>query len=154
LWDENWKSPPRDQVLAWLAPEGLTIARGRHARQAELVADGPRLALRVAILPKIPRELSAPRAAWLDELLVETQAHWRMVRVGYVDGRRSAAAEVDFSGAPPSMLEPLVRAGAAALRAAVCWSIRSADFLVDLDATCHCLEVQPSPVACVARAGK
>jgi hypothetical protein len=154
FWDDSWNCPSRDQVLSWLSPENMTIASGRHARQAELVADGSRLALRAAILPTIPQELPAPRAAWLDELLMETQAHWRMVRTGYVDSRSSAMAEVDFSGAPLSILEPLVRAGAAALHAAVCWSIRSADFLIDLQQTCYCLEVRPSRAACVMQAGK
>jgi hypothetical protein len=75
----------------------------------------------------------------LDELVVEAQHHWAMVRVGLGNDLNAAGApsssaapllaEVDFTGAPHS--EFLFSAGLDVLRHVVAWLVETVDVLGD-----------------------
>ena len=138
----GWQPPERDEVESWLPPGGLAIRAGAHARQAALVHEPGRLALTCPILTNIPAGLSAARRGWLRAVLLDGQNRWRLVRVCLTDS--AALAEIDFSGAPPAIVESLFRTGLGALRWVVAWLVESAAFLADPSVTCRAVEVCPS----------
>jgi len=137
-------APSEAEVQSWVSGAGLTILSHQHVRQVTLQRDDHRLVLSVPIVTQVPAGLPETRNTWLRDLLLATQDRWRMVRV--VDESngpaRTAVAEIDLTGAPHQILEPLFAAGLQSLRYAVQWSIQSADLLVDLGVTCRAMEVR------------
>jgi len=127
----GWRAPARAEVEKHVPPGGLTMRSGAHARQGEVVADGGRLALRMAILAHLPAGLSECRLAWLRQLLLDAQDRWRLVRLAPVAdaGDGPVEAEVDLTGAPPWLLDGLVPVAASALRHAVAWVVGPCAFL-------------------------
>lgn len=136
---DNWAPPPRSEVDAWLTGGALTVAAGAVVRQGELIHRPDRLALRYPVLLRLPSELSPLRRAWLEELLLDAQDRWRLVRVGLAGD--AAWAEVDLTGCPGPLMECLFRAGRDALRWVVGWLAESTAFLADPGATCRAVEV-------------
>jgi hypothetical protein len=63
-----------------------------------------------------------------------------MVRLG-ISPEGAVLAEIDLTGVPPLLVEPLARTGLEALRLAVMGLVRAADFLADGSAACRALEV-------------
>jgi hypothetical protein len=141
---EGWQPPPRTEVEMWIPPAGLTVQAGPLVRQGELIHRPDRLALRWPILSAVPANLSPGRRDWLQQLLLDGQDRWRMVRLGLEGEEASpaAVAEVDFSGCPPVVLQQVFGAGLGALRWVVEWLVRSADLLADPGALCRAVEVR------------
>jgi hypothetical protein len=112
-------------VQSWFDPAALSVQEGPRVCQLELrhggTSAGPRLAL-VSPVVSFPPVLAAGRQACLFAVLAVAHELFRMVRIGTVrrPGRVVVVAEVDFSGAPHSLLPLLVPAGLDALR----WAIR------------------------------
>jgi hypothetical protein len=146
--DAGWQPPPTSEVDAWLDPHKLIFRSGAVVRQGELVCETGRLAVRLALAPRVPDDLPEARRAWLRDVLVAAAQRHRMVRIGLEQQHdfQRVVAEVDFSGAPHAILPPLVTTGVAALRCAVAWSIHSVDFLVDPNLACRSLEVHSHPI--------
>jgi len=146
----GWKSPPREQVEAWVPNRSLVLQSGPLLRQGSLHYAPNRLGLSFPIVNELSADISLARRDWLGEVLIETENRWRMVRVGF-DGqadRPAIKAEVDFSGAPHLVLEGLVKAGLDAIRWVVSWSLWSVAFLCDTRVTCRLWE---APTAGIAR---
>jgi hypothetical protein len=128
----DWRSPPKQELLKLLDPQSLTTHSSLHARQGELVCQPNRLALRFPILFNVPNDLPQTHYFWLRNLLIDAQNRWKMVRVGFRNesSATSVQAEVDLSGVPHSVLEDLLTVALAALQALVAWVVPSAEFLV------------------------
>jgi hypothetical protein len=144
---EGWTPPPRPEIEGWMKPGALTIQTGPHLMQAELIHAPDRLALRCAVV-RIPNGLPAARRAWLRHMFSEAVRCWRLVRVGFEEappGQRGLV-EVDFTGAPPSLLgEPLLSAGLDAVRWVAQWLADPAALVVDTDVVCHAIECCSPP---------
>jgi hypothetical protein len=138
---ENWQPPDSTEVQAWLRPGALTARCEGLARQGRLVFADRRLGLRFDVA-RVRPDLSNARRALLQELVGDARRQLRMVRIGFVTDagnwvqtRESEASalvmELDFSGAPLALLEPLVRFGAEATCLAVQWILAPAALLCD-----------------------
>jgi hypothetical protein len=137
----GWKAPERAEIDTWMSPGALTIQRGPIVRQGRIHLEANRLAIRFPLVTSLPEGLSANRRLWLRELLLDGQNRWRMVRLGLTE--QGAEAEIDLSGAPPVVLEPLFKASLDALRWVVQWLALSAAFLADPAVACQAWEVCP-----------
>lgn len=112
---DGWVNKPREEVLSWLPARGLTLQAGPHLRQGALLHSDTQLSLRMPILPKIPDNLPAGRREWIEELLLESQSQWRLVRTGFTE-QGGIEAEVNLTGAPDGVVEPLIRTSLDSLR--------------------------------------
>lgn len=129
----GWECPARDEVESWIPQGGLTLQAGRLVRQGSLICQRDRLALRMPIVAELSGELSRSRRGWLEEILLDAQDRWRMVRIG-MEGQPEqpgVAAEVDLSGAPPVVLEALFTISLDALRWVASWLVKSAGLVAD-----------------------
>jgi hypothetical protein len=141
--DPSWSPPTRPELERWVPDRELTLQVGAIARQGMILRDDRHLALRIPVVPKVPKELPAARKEWLTELLVDGQSRWRLVRIGLSD-RSEVQAEVDFTGAPHEALEQLMLVGLDALRIVVSSLVEPADFLINGAGDCRAVEVGPT----------
>ena len=79
------------------------------------------------ILSVLPADLPPHRQKWLNQVLLEAQSGWRMVRVAFAGNpqQKSVIAEVDLTGAPLAALEPLLKCAVDGLHHVVRWSAGS-----------------------------
>jgi hypothetical protein len=134
----GWSPPARDVVEDWIPAGELTVGAGDFVRQGSLIHGPGCLALRFLVIPEVPAELSASRRSWLQALVTDAQDRWRMVRFDMSGGR--VLAEVDLSGAPAAILQPIMRTSLDALRWVVAWVGPPAAFICDPAATSEILE--------------
>lgn len=135
----DWTPPPLEQVKDWLPERGLSVRAGTLARQGTLVHSPQRLALEFPVV-SCPDDLPPERRQWLRELLLDAQMRWRLARVGIA--REKVWAEIDLTGAPPCVLEPLLPVALECVRWLVAWVLEPAQFLVD-GTDCRALMLQP-----------
>jgi hypothetical protein len=144
--DASWSQPSREDVEGWMPEHAMTLQVGTIARQGELHLDDGRLAFSFPVVSQVADRLPAQRRNWLQELLDDVRASWRLVRVGMA-GDSTAQAEIDLTGAPAEVLEELVRTSVDALRFVVSSLAEPAEFLVNdtsgVDG-CRALEISPS----------
>lgn len=135
----GWQPPDKEMVRSWIAQGGLTVQAKGYVRQAELILQPDRWAVRTPILPPLGEVLSEPRRHALAELVAEAQRRWAMIRLVAPTDSKTAAliAEVDLSGAPHSEL--LFSAGLDVLRHVVAWLVETADVLADPEVVIACL---------------
>ncbi|HOX04417.1 MAG TPA: hypothetical protein P5555_19325 [Candidatus Paceibacterota bacterium] len=134
----GWQPPAADVVRSWLPPGALTMRARGYVRQTEVILEPARWALRLPILPRLAEDLSEPRRRALEELSVEAQHRWGMVRTRMPGSPCGALeAEVDLTGAPHS--EPLFLAGVDVLRHLFAWLAETAEALGDPSLAIVCL---------------
>jgi hypothetical protein len=139
---EGWIPPEREEVREWIPDDGLTVQTGPVARQGALVHDPARLALSFELLPCTRPDLTKARKRWLEELLIDAQDRWRMVRIGMTD-ESAVVAEIDLTGAPEAVAEPLVRISLDALRWFVQWIVQPVEFVALGTGPCRALDSAP-----------
>lgn len=144
---KGWTVPDRASVDTYLDKSRLTLVHRTFTRQMQIVHAADRLALRLPILHSVPANLPEGRLRWLRALLLEAQSAYHLFRLGFAPNgaQTSAIAEVDLSGAPPMLLEPLLSKSCDALRWVVAWLIESADFLAQADVASRALEFCAAP---------
>jgi len=121
---EGW-APPSPERAADLVPPGAgTIVVGDIVRDCVVYRDEGRLAIECPLVPFVPADLAATRQCWLERLLAEARALWRMARVGLRGG--ALVAEVDLTGVPHDALAGAVPAALHALHGLVAWTARPA----------------------------
>ena len=127
----GWSPPPAEQVAAWVGAERLTVHYDGDVSRGRLVRSDTRLSVVFPIIVRVPRDLPPHRREFLDQLLDDAHHSWRMVRVGIrqTGDEQSAVAEVDITGAPLPIVEPLLRYATDALRHVVRWAAPSANLL-------------------------
>ena len=141
---ENRQGPSPADLQDWLPPRALSIQTGSLARQAQVVCDGVRLALRVPLVAQVPAELSANRSAWLDCVLDHAQRRYRLVRLGRRKRQSNEVgidAEVDLSGVPREIGEMLVRVAMASLKNVSTRLLETVCLLCDPCVECHAWEI-------------
>ena len=139
---QGWKSPPREQVEAWIPAGGLVVRCGPLLRQGALRYGPNHLGVRFSLAGELSEQISLVRRDWLAQVLADAGNRWRLVRVGFCGSadRPAVQAEVDFSGAPHPVLAGLFRAGLDAIRWVVSWSLWSVGFLSDARVACRSWE--------------
>jgi hypothetical protein len=149
-----WRPPSKKQLDEWLGKDRLTVQNGPLMRQAMVLCDERRLAVRFPLAPQASPQLSATRRLWLDHVLREAQDRWRMARVGYGssapgeaslgDMSPAVCAEIDLTGAPEGALECLLKTGVDGLRWVVSWLLWPVGFLSDPGVTSSAWEIPPA----------
>ena len=134
----GWSPPERRVVEGWIPAGGLTVRAGDFVRQGSLIHGPGRLALRFPVLTDVPSDLSPSRKSWLEALVADARDRWRMVR--FETSPERVLAEVDLSGAPDAILEPILKTSLHALRWVVAWVGPPAAFICDPAATSEILE--------------
>lgn len=138
---DGWEPPAQGEIATWL-DGGLTAGAGALVRQGALILEPIRLALRYRELVRVDECLPQSRRRWLESLLSDAQAKWRMVRLDLEEA--GVHAEVDLTGVPQEYAEPLVRAAHAALAWVVAWLLPPLVLIADPGAKCRALDPSPT----------
>jgi hypothetical protein len=106
-----------------------------------------RLVLRFPILPVLPASLPELRRRWLRQVLRDAQTHGRLVRLGYGQAANEPAvlAECDLTGAPATLLRPMILVCLECLRYCVGGLAETVEFLADATVASRALELCPLP---------
>ncbi len=137
----GWCAPASELLADWLDPQRLTVRAGPHVAKGELESGAEHLRLIFSELVRLDDGLPEPRRAWLRELCLDTQSRWQLVRFGIVDGR--VRAEVDLSGVPHALAEPLAGWALEALVFAVGWALPALVLIADPKLKSHVLDRGP-----------
>jgi hypothetical protein len=128
---EGWCAPDGEGPVAWSDPQRLTVRAGPHVAKGEFESGGQRLRLVFGELVRLDDALPASRRAWLNELCLDVQSRWQLVRFGVAEER--ICAEVDLSGVPHALAEPLAVWALEALVFAVGWALPALVLIADPD---------------------
>jgi hypothetical protein len=143
----GWQPPPSDWIEARVDERALTLRCGPRLRRVSVVAEKQRLALRVQIC-QAGAEIEDARRQWLERLL-DDAATLRLVRIGLRDsgaGCATAAAEIDLSAAPASVLEAALPIALDALSAAFAQLADTAALICDPECRGRMLDQSPNDV--------
>lgn len=137
------RTPPT--IFQGLVPEAeLTVQQGAWVRQGRWVTEEGRLALEFPLVLEVPADLPPSRWRWMEDLLLDAQSRWQLVRFGLgpgTGGRETVAGRVDLTGAPAS--PRLVLASLEALKFGTAWLVESAELLTDMGVASQVLAVLP-----------
>lgn len=125
----DWISPSEEDIENWLGSRTLQI--GNAIRQLECKRSEDKLALRVSILGPVPRERNS-HLSWLDRLIADAQEQWTMARIEFRQldtNTDEAVAEIDLTGAPSQILQPLFLTSVDTLRWIAASLVPTAEFL-------------------------
>ena len=136
-----WRAPGADEAASWVGAEKLAVRSGAHAVQGVLECSAERLRVRFPEVVCISDGLSKARLEWLRALCLDTQLRWQLARFGIVGDR--VCAEIDLSGAPDDLVEPLLRVAALALVVSVGWVLPALALIVDPSARSMALDRGP-----------
>jgi hypothetical protein len=139
----GWQCPSRDEIESWLSPGALTIESGPLVRQGLLRCEVNCLRLRFPVASLAAREQISPaRRMCLNDLLLDAQSRWRMVRIGTTgaSGQETVVTEVDLSGAPLTALRCLLKTGLDAIRWVTSSLVWSTALLADARIECGAVE--------------
>lgn len=139
----GWVVADRTSVDACLGKTRLTLVHRGFTRQLQILHAADRLTLRLPILPAVPANLPEARRRWLRTLLLDAQNTHQLFRLGFIQegAQTSVIAEIDLTGVPSMLLEPLLSKSCDALRWVVAWLVESADFLAQADVASRALEL-------------
>jgi hypothetical protein len=140
-----WRPPARELVESWLPSGALTVQSGGFVRQGELVLAPAHWAVRFPLLPRVAAGLPEPRRKIFQEVIADTQADWKMIRLAFssAPGAPAVVVETNFTGAPHSEL--LFLAGLDGARHVVAWLVETAEALVDPNIPTPALAVALNP---------
>ncbi|MBI3985547.1 MAG: hypothetical protein HY343_01390 [Lentisphaerae bacterium] len=125
-----WRPPAAETLAEWLPPDARCLRCGSILKTLECETNGgTTLALR-CVLTETRMDFSDNRRDWLRATLLEWQTRCRMVRLARSEQR--LVAEADLTGAPPDVIENLLRAGLDCLKAALPLIIPVLDVLPDV----------------------
>jgi hypothetical protein len=125
---KNWSVPSLQDT--GFTKNDFAIQHGRFIRHIRLINENQTLSLRMTILSLVP-EIHKDRLHCLRRTLIDAQNRWHMVRIALGQPGQSITAEINFSGAPKSILEILIRTGLNILSEFFKWIVASVDFLAD-----------------------
>ena len=139
----QWSAPEQTVIESYLEKSKLTLVHHSFTRQLQIVHTPNRLALRVSILLALPADLPDTRMRWLQNLLLEAQNAHHLFRLGFAQegAQTSVIAEVDLTGVPSILLEPLLSRSCDALRWVAAWLLEAAEFLAQADVASRALEI-------------
>jgi hypothetical protein len=137
----TWDPPSPQEVASWLTLDRLTVRSGPHLSKGQLECDAKALRIVFPELVRLRDALPETRRAWLRELCFDAQSRWHMVRFGLRD--RRVRAEVDLSGVPAAIAQPLFTVALEALLFSVSWVLPSLALVNDPSATTPVLDRGP-----------
>ena len=128
-----WAPPERMEIAAWLPERRLAVQCGGLLRRIDVQREPNRFALRVSLVEGVSKGIEPHRLDWLDHLIADAGAMWRMPRLGRLEqsGRWNLVAEVDLTGAPNGSIEFLTLAGLDSLHAVVAQLAETVELLAD-----------------------
>ena len=138
---EGWVAPSRDEASAWFTAERLTVRAGPHLSKGIFECDSKGLRIVFPELVRLGGGLPKARRAWARELCFDAQSKWHMVRFG-LEGCR-VRAEVDLSGVPAEIAQPLFTFAFEALVFSVKWVLPSLALISDPSAASQVLDRGP-----------
>lgn len=135
--------PTADELRAWVPADALVVRSGRFLARGQVQRTDGTLALAFDVPGKGPRP-EGGRRAWVSALLDDAQARWRLVRFRPVEADTAAVrAEVDLSGVPDVLAEPMVRAALSGLAWVVGRVLAPLSLLLDEGVRSDALEHPP-----------
>lgn len=137
----GWAPPSPDEVSTWFAAERLTVRAGPHLARGGLECDAEALRVVFPELIRLSDALPDARRAWARELCFDAQSRWHTVRFGLADDR--VRAEIDLSGVPEAIAQPLFTFAFEALVFSVRWVLPSLALVSDPSAASHVLDRGP-----------
>jgi hypothetical protein len=137
----DWRAPEPAEAASWLAAGRLSLRAGGRLAKAELDCRSDRLRVLCAEVARPPAQLDPARQAWLHAVCDEAQQRWLLVRMAFADG--VVRAEVDLSGVPAPLAEPLVVLAFESLARAVVSTLGALRLLCDPDTKSHLLSSPP-----------
>ncbi len=137
----RWTAPEPERVATWFEPERLSVRAGSHLAKGELECDAKRVRVLVSEIVRFDDAISDARLRWAHELCIDAQSRWHWVRFEIAD--RRVRAEIDLSGAPPSLAEPLFVTALEALVFSVRWVLPALSVLADSGAVSSVLDRGP-----------
>jgi hypothetical protein len=141
----DWQPPTSDELAEWLGPQALCIQCGPFARQGTVVREPGRLALGLPLAAEISPQLSAARRVRLAQVLEHAQSRWRMARAG-CGADAVPRLEVDLTGVPAEVCEPIVYCALASLRAVGNQLLETISLLCDPSVECSVWDGEPDGV--------
>ena len=140
--DPGWRAPPRAEIEGRIAPRDLLVSAGSRTSQGRILRGESRLALSFVLAASIPAGLGGARRRWLEACLLDAGL-WRMARAGVDPEDGAVRAEIDLSGAPAELLEPLLAGSLGALRFLVGWILPAVDLVLDSGVAFRALDLPP-----------
>ena len=135
---EDWSPPCQGELDHILTKDALTIRHNSLLREIKIL-DDKEYVLRLT-LAEIEGELSPRRSEWLDAFLTAASAYWPLVHFGLTPDGRAAVAEVNFTGAPPEVLETLLQPALDSFRWIVAGLVETAEFIASPESESGVLE--------------
>jgi hypothetical protein len=127
----------------WLPAGARTIRHDEVIRQLDILLQPDRLAIRMPLVA-LPDGLPEVRSCWLDRILADAAATWRMVRLGRLEASEcSRIAEIDLTGAPAAMLPALLRSARDTLHWLAGAVLETAEFISRADTESEALKHFP-----------
>jgi len=136
-----WEAPEAADVSGWLAPDKLAVRAGSHVAKGELECSAERLRVFFPQIVRLGDELSPARHEWVRALCFDAQLRWQLVRFGVVED--CVHAEIDLSGVPADLAEPLFRVAVEALVFSVGWVLPGLAVVADPSAKSEVLDRAP-----------
>jgi hypothetical protein len=137
----DWRAPEPAEAASWLDAGRLSLRAGGRLAKAELDCRSNRLRVLCAEVARPPAQLDPARQAWLHAVCDDAQQRWLLVRMAFADG--VVRAEVDLSGVPAPLAEPLVVLAFESLARAVVSTLGALRLLCDPDTSSHLLSRPP-----------
>lgn len=137
----DWTAVEPGEASSWIDPARLNVRAGPHLAKGKLECDAKSLRIVFPELVVLNESCSDARVMWAHELCLDAQSRWQIVRFG-VSGRR-VRAEVDLSGVPASLAQPLFALAFASLEFSVRWTLPSLALVSDPDSACLTLDCFP-----------
>jgi hypothetical protein len=138
---KEWQAPEAQVASSWLAPDKLAVRAGSQVAKGELECDPEHLRVSFPQVVRLDQGLSPERQEWMRALCLDAQLRWQLVRFGIVED--CVHAEVDLSGVPADLAEPLFRVAVEALVFAVGWALPGLALVADPSAKSAVLDRQP-----------
>jgi len=138
---QAWRAPEPSEAASWLDAGRLSLRAGGRLAKAELDCRPDRLRVVCAEVARPAAQLDPARQAWLHAVCDDAQQRWLLVRMAFEDG--VVRAEVDVSGVPAALAEPMVVLAFESLARAVVSTLGALSLLCDSDLSSHLLASPP-----------
>jgi hypothetical protein len=133
----GWLAPKRSELDQWVPVQQRNLRWGAIFKSLQVEPDPFRLKCELASAITWPP--GDTRRAWLVQALQDWQSACRMVRLSGAAG--AVVAEVDITGAPELLWEPLVQAGLASLLGSLPLLVPVVELMNDRDLDIKPLEI-------------
>ena len=142
---ENWAAPDAEKIEELIPANSRVFRHQTVLREIDVIAGDHEFSLRLE-LARWNDDLPPNRAEWLAVFLDAANQNWPLVRFGISENGTAAVGEVNFTGAPENVLEPLLQPALDSFRWIVNGLVETAEFITCPDSESGALELSPSVV--------